>query len=316
MSVDLATAGGGIGFGCGPLGEHGFGSVDLVECRSAVMTALDGGFTFFDTADVYGRGLSEQQLALALGARRSEATIATKGGVRLDHKNQSYYDSSPAWLEEALEASLRRLDTDYIDLYQIHYVDGITPLEESFAALEGAATRGLIRAYGVSNVTFGADIDASQWPHFLSFSFEFSLLEQAKLQDARTNWACSPAAVQISTGVLAQGILTGKYDGDSTYDDNDRRSSRQPLFRHDQWSTNMAMLDVLRAFGPSIASLAIAWSIGSGVWPDHGRRMSLVGVKSRAQLEALFEARLLLASGFDWTEIDRAAASIAEREAR
>ena len=111
--------------GC-PMGGYGWGNVQKTELVDAVRTALDNGVNYFDTADTYGLGQSEMTLAEALGADRKRVVIQTKFGVRQGEKG-TFYDNSPEYIEEALDASLKRLNTDYIDIYTLHYRDGRTP---------------------------------------------------------------------------------------------------------------------------------------------------------------------------------------------
>ena len=110
----------------------------------AIETAYDNGINFFDTADTYGLGTSEKTLAKALGSRKNDVVIADKFGVRVEN-GHTFYDNSPEWIEKALAGSLQRLGRDYIDLYQIHYRDNVTPIESVVEALEGLKEKGYIR---------------------------------------------------------------------------------------------------------------------------------------------------------------------------
>ena len=112
--------------GC-PMGGYGWGDTQENELIEAVHTAVDQGVNFFDTADTYGLGQSEKTLGKALGSHRKDVVIASKFGVRIEN-GKTFYDNSSSWIKEAVEGSLRRLGTDYIDLYQIHYRDGKTPI--------------------------------------------------------------------------------------------------------------------------------------------------------------------------------------------
>ena len=136
--------------GC-PMGQYGWGEVQEKELLDAVSAALDIGINFFDTADTYGLGTSERTLAKALGTKRKNAVIADKFGVRVEN-GHTFYDNSPEWIRKALEGSLKRLGTDYIDLYQIHYRDGKTPIGEVVEELERLKRKGYIRHYGLSNI--------------------------------------------------------------------------------------------------------------------------------------------------------------------
>lgn len=120
--------------GC-PMGGYGWGNVSESELIDAVRAALDCGVNFFDTADTYGLGQSEKTLAKALSGDRNKAVIATKFGVRVEN-SKTFYDNSPEYIVKALDASLKRLGTDHVDLYQIHYRDGVTPLDAVVETLE------------------------------------------------------------------------------------------------------------------------------------------------------------------------------------
>ena len=137
--------------GC-PMGGHGWGIVQEQELLDTVQSALDLGVNFFDTADTYGLGQSELTLGRALGSRRQEAVIATKFGVRVEN-HTTFYDNSPLWIRTACENSLKRLGTDYIDLYQMHYRDGHTDIATVLGVLEDLRREGKIRYFGLSNLS-------------------------------------------------------------------------------------------------------------------------------------------------------------------
>src|SRR3990167_5633663 len=136
-------------FGTDALGGHGWGAFDEAVSMGAVSRALDLGVNLFDTADCYGLGKSEQRLGRALRGKH-QALVASKFGVRIGADGRTFYDNSPEWLDEALDASLRRLGRDHIDLYQVHYWDKQRPLRETFEQLEEKRRSGKIRWYGVS----------------------------------------------------------------------------------------------------------------------------------------------------------------------
>ena len=127
--------------GC-PMGQYGWGAVQEEELLSAVSEAVENGINFFDTADTYGLGTSEKTLAKALGSRKNDVVIADKFGVRVEN-GYTFYDNSTEWIEKALAGSLQRLGRDYIDLYQIHYRDNVTPIESVVEALERLKEKGI-----------------------------------------------------------------------------------------------------------------------------------------------------------------------------
>lgn len=291
-----------IGFGCGPLGVHGFGEVDLAQCRSAVQMALDQGITFFDTSDAYGRGCSEEQLALALGSRRNSALISTKGGIRFNRDDRVIYDNSIIWLNEAIHASLKRLKSDHIELYQLHYWDKRTPLDEIFSFFERFVQAGKIGAYGISNCDL-SNKDAhffSCFPNFVSHSCELSMLYYKKLALVKSMAKKGDNIIFLATGVLAQGLLSGKYNIDSKFPNTDRRnSSKYVNFDTQTFLRSQPLLDQLidSKFPP--VALATAW-----VLRYSPKTIALVGVKSPEQLADIIKVYEVPKSDEFWTNID------------
>lgn len=231
--------------GC-PMGGYGWGQVDEHELVDAVNVALDMGINFFDTADTYGLGQSERTLGKALGSRRKDAVIATKFGVRVE-SGRTFYDNSPKWIREACERSLTRLGTDHIDLYQVHYRDGVTPVGEVLAVLEQLRSEGKIRYFGLSNLR-SADIPELEGykGSFLSFQNQYSLacrdFEQ-EILELTQRLEMTP----MTWGSLGQGILTGKYDKNVTFGRDDRRSrSVYVNFYGEKLLKNMEIVGCLR----------------------------------------------------------------------
>ncbi len=246
--------------GC-PMGGYGWGKVEEQELVNAVHAAVDAGVTFFDTADVYGMGSSETTLGKSLGSRRDGVVIASKFGVRVEN-GRTFYDNSPQWMQQALEGSLRRLGTDCIDLYQIHYRDGKTPLEEVVAGLERLREQGKIRYFGLSNV-FAADVVeiAPLASHFVSFQDEYSLAcrkHEADMQQVAGRLNLTP----LTWGSLGQGVLTGKYNRESCFGKDDRRSRDIYVnFHGEKFRKNLDIVEAMRpmaeAHGKSLAATAI-----------------------------------------------------------
>lgn len=252
-----------LAFGGCPMGRHGWGDVSKQGFLDAINVALDSGLTFFDTADTYGLGEGERTLGEALGRRRDDAVIATKFGVRVEG-GRTLYDNSPQWINAAVRASLQRLNTDYVDLYQIHYRDGVTPLEDVVATLSDLRDRGLIRHFGLSNV--GLDDAAELAPaghRFVSFQDEFSLANRTHETDINA-LSRSYRLTPLTWGSLGQGILTGKYDAATRFDANDRRS--RPVyvnFHGAKLDHNLRIVEVLREIthevGQPVPAIAIRW---------------------------------------------------------
>src|SRR3954468_4824883 len=209
-----------VGLGCNNLGRPGTGSESPEGAAALVGAALDAGITLFDTADIYGGrfGLSEELLRPPLPGRRDEAIIATKfGHSSVPGDRLAWQDKgSRRYIRLAVEDSLRRLGTDWIDLYQLHRPDPHTPIGETLAALDELVREGKVRYIGSSNLTGWQVVDAD-WTarragteRFVSAQNEYSLLER-DVEDE-----LGPACEHVGVGLLpffplAPGLLTGKY---------------------------------------------------------------------------------------------------------
>ena len=231
--------------GC-PMGGHGWGNVQEQELLDAVNAALDNGINFFDTADTYGLGKSEETLAKGLGNRRHQAVIATKFGVRVGNQG-TFYDNSPEWIRTACENSLRRLNTDYIDLYQIHYRDGKTPLPEVMGTLEDLQNEGKIRHIGISNLT------RKDLPELLPYAGKFATLQNQyslatrDLEEDILELAKVLNLTPTTWGSLGQGVLTGKYDRSAAFGTDDRRSRQIYVnFHGEKLEKNLQIVDVVQ----------------------------------------------------------------------
>jgi aryl-alcohol dehydrogenase-like predicted oxidoreductase len=231
--------------GC-PMGGYGWGDTQETELIDAVHTALEQGITFFDTADTYGLGQSEKTLSKALGTHRKDVVIATKFGVRVAN-GKTVYDNSPEWIEEALDASLERLVTDYVDLYQVHYRDGKTPLGVVVETLEEMKKIGKIRYYGLSNVHHSDIEEITPYVEkFVSFQDEYSLAcrkNETDMIELSDKLKMTP----LTWGSLGQGILTGKYDKTTKFEANDRRSRDIYVnFHGEKLLKNLEIVEVMK----------------------------------------------------------------------
>lgn len=253
-----------LGLGGCPLGGHGWGKVSDCDSVRAVQTALHTGITFFDTADVYGLGHSEKILSRALGQFRHEVVIATKFGVRWDDQGQIVKDISPAYLRQALEASLQRLDIDSIPLYYVHWPDGNTPVEAAIEELAKCRKEGKIQAIGVSNFSVDELRRASAITDIACIQLQLSLLNRNALsyQDvlAETNTSL------ITWGSLAQGLLSGKYNADSLFESGDRRN-RYEDFSDEKLKENLKVVEIVKQVADrkkkTPSQVAIRWLLDS-----------------------------------------------------
>ncbi len=232
--------------GC-QLGGYGWGKVLEEDLLKAVRTALDYGINFFDTADTYGLGKSEETLGNALRDRRSEVVIATKFGVRIEN-GRTFYDNNPEYIEKAAEASLRRLHTDYIDLYQLHYRDEKTSMKEILGAVEKLKAKGYIRYFGLSNLSNKDITELKQYTgQFISLQNEYSLAcrkHEKELLQASEVVEVTP----ITWGSLGQGILTGKYDFHSSFGPDDRRHRDIYVnFHKEKLEKNLEIVEEMKA---------------------------------------------------------------------
>lgn len=274
--------------GC-PMGGYGWGDVQEQELIDAVHTCLEKGINYFDTSDTYGLGQSERTLSKALGEHRNEVIIQTKFGVRFS-KGGTSYDNSPEYIEEALEKSLRNLNTDYVDIYVIHYRDGKTPIADVVGKLEELKQKGKIRYFGLSN--YHGDEVKELIPFkdkFVCCQDEYSLACRKNEQDLLTlseEFGFSP----LTWGSLGQGILTGKYTKGALFASNDRRSRDIYVnFHGDKMLKNLEIVEAMRpmakAHGVSVAAVAIRF-----IMDKLKDSVVLVGAKRPAQVLGNVEA--------------------------
>lgn len=282
--------------GC-PMGGYGWGAVQETELIDAVQTALDNGINFFDTADTYGLGQSEITLGKALGDRRKDAVIATKFGVRAGN-GKTFYDNSPEYIEQALDASLKRLGTDYIDFYQVHYRDGITPISAIAETLDRMKEAGKIRYYGLSNISMKDYEELAPYKgQFVSFQDEYSLACRKNESDMLA-LSDKLSMTPLTWGSLGQGILTGKYDKTNVnFDSSDRRSRDIYVnFHGEKLIKNLEIVETMRpiaaAHNKSVAAVAIRFILDH--IPDS---VVLCGAKRPAQILSNIE-------GSDWELTD------------
>ncbi|PIR01129.1 MAG: hypothetical protein COV66_03020 [Nitrospinae bacterium CG11_big_fil_rev_8_21_14_0_20_45_15] len=253
-----------LGMGCCPLGGHGWGKINEREMENAILYSLGQGVNLLDTADVYGLGESERRLGKILKRRRESAVISSKYGVRQDSSKKTFYDSSTHWGEQALEASLKRLDTDYIDLYFLHYWDGVTPLEEIYSWLELKREQGKIRHWGVSNLSHEKLAECKGYSGMSAFTYEYSLIhrehEATILNNCEENkW------IFFAWGSLGQGMLSGKFDSQTCFDESDRRSRLvYKNFHGERFKQNLKFISQAKQClqnypGRTLAQLALRW---------------------------------------------------------
>lgn len=277
-------------------GKRMWVGIEDTETIKAIRSAFDAGITTIDTAEVYGDGHSEQIVAQALSDVRSQAIYATK--VFANHLK---YDQ----VLEACDRSLKNLQTDYIDLYQIHWPAGtfkseIVPIEETMKALNYLKQQGKIRAIGVSNFSRVQLAEASQYGRIDSLQPPYSLFWRQVEQDAM------PYCIQNNISILAysplaQGLLTGKFGKDHKFDPADNRAKNK-LFQGENYEHAILALEKLRPIAQrhhtSLGNLAIAWLIAQP------QAQAIVGARNTEQAVANAKAGDIHLSADDLQEID------------
>jgi aryl-alcohol dehydrogenase-like predicted oxidoreductase len=281
-----------IAFGTWQLGGE-WGPTDTGAAKDAIRRAADMGVTLFDTAQGYGFGQSEELLAAALEhLPRQEVVIATKGGLRPEGAG-IVRDASAAWIRQGVETSLRALDTDYIDLYQVHWPDPATPFEETAEELGKLVADGKILHVGVSNFdvdqmeVFSATlpVETLQPPyHLFRREIEADVLPYTSATDIGV----------LVYGPLAHGLLSGHLTTDSVFDPGDWRS-KSPVFHGDSFERNLRAVDRLRELandelGVTLAQMAVAWTLH-----NPAVHVAIVGTRNPGHIaEALAAADLVL----------------------
>jgi aryl-alcohol dehydrogenase-like predicted oxidoreductase len=253
-----------VGLGCNNFGMRN----DAEQTRAIVHRSLDEGITLFDTADIYGnRGASEEMLGKALGERRRDAVVATKFGMAMGD-GPYLRGGSRRYIMAACEASLKRLGTDYIDLYQIHQPDPETPQNETLEALNDLVRSGKVRYLGSSNFAAWQAVDAHWIARAKDLVPYVSAQNQYNLLDRRIERELVPACRQFGVGILpyfplASGFLTGKYRRGAEPPKGTRLSLVQRLAKQTLTDENFATLEGLdkfaRAHNHTLLELAIGW---------------------------------------------------------
>ncbi|WP_367159845.1 aldo/keto reductase [Kozakia baliensis] len=267
-----------IGLGCNNLG----GRIDFAASEAVVHQALDEGITLFDVADVYGRrdayaGASEEALGQALGNRRAEIVLATKFGMNMSPEADAAARKSGAsrrYIIEAVEASLRRLKTDWIDLYQLHTADPHTPLEETLRTLDDLTRSGKIRYAGVSNLPAWQVADAWHIAKREGYAGIVSCQDELSLLSRKAVTTLLPALRHFGLGLLpyfplASGMLTGKYRRGEAPPENSRLAAWTYLGERygteENWVLLEGLSEVAASFGRSLTELAFGWLLSIDV---------------------------------------------------
>ena len=288
-----------VGVGCNAFGAR----IDEDQTKAVVDAAIEQGITLFDTADSYGDGASEELLGRALGTRRESVLVATKFGMG-DHDAEHFgAHGSRRYVRRAVEASLRRLGTDYIDLYQVHRPDPITPIDETLDAMSDLVTEGKVRYLGSSNLSAWQVADAdwvartAGYHRFVSAQNEYSLYNRAAEDELL------PACERFGIGVLpyfplAYGLLTGKYRRGEAAQAGSRLEAQAKRLENADWGRIEALQAFADARDISLLTLAVG---GLAAQPAVGS--VICGVTRPEQVVANAEAGLWQPSEHDVADL-------------
>jgi aryl-alcohol dehydrogenase-like predicted oxidoreductase len=300
---DLTTSA--VGFGCWEIGGS-YGHFEEDEAIAAIRRAIDLGITLFDTARGYGYGQSEQLLAKALGARRRDVLVVTKGGLVPRPGNRPRRDSRYQSILDDCEDSLRFLATDYLDLFLIHWPDPATPFEETARALNDLVAAGKTRYVGVSNFHPPLLRQARALAPIITNQVGFNLF------DRRWERQMFPTAAELGVGImaygpLAHGLLTGAFTPDTVFAENDWRRNGvlfgQSLFKGEHFARNLDVVDRLKAVAArketTLPRLALAWVLSN---PQVA--VALTGARNPGEIEDNVEALAVELTPADLAELD------------
>jgi aryl-alcohol dehydrogenase-like predicted oxidoreductase len=292
-----------IGLGTWAIGGAMWGGSNDAESIQTIQHAVDVGINLIDTAPVYGFGHSEEIVgkALADGGRRDKAVLATK--VALEWADGKVFrNSSPARIRKEIEDSLRRLRTDRIDIYQVHWPDSTVPIEETAEAMLGLQREGKVLALGVSNFSPQqmeawrrvAPLHSTQPP--------YNIFER-EIESDVLPYALKQKLIVLSYGAICRGLLSGKMSTARKFEGDDLRLN-DPKFLKPRFSQYLAAVDLLAKhaetnYGKSVLAFAVRWIL------DRGETMTaLWGARNSAQLDQVEEAFGWRLSADDYTAVD------------
>jgi aryl-alcohol dehydrogenase-like predicted oxidoreductase len=276
-----------IGLGTWAIGGWMWGGTNVDESIQTIRGAVERGITFIDTAPVYGFGRSEEIVGMALaGGLRERAVIATKVGLEW-RNGKVWRNSSPARIRAEVEDSLRRLRTDYIDLYQVHWPDPLVPIKETAAALARLLKEGKVRAIGVSNYSSSQMEEFREVAPIHSVQPPYNLFER-EAESGVLPYAARHNMAVLCYGALCRGLLTGTITNATQFTGDDLRRN-DPKFQEPRFSQYRAAVESLdryarQRYGLSVLALAVRWVL------DQGSTIALWGARRPAQLDPVADA--------------------------
>ena len=303
-----------LGLGCMGM-SYGYGPApEKQEMISLIRSAVERGITFFDTAEVYGPFANEELVGEALAPVRDQVVIATKFGFKLSPSGEQIgVDSRPAHVREVAEASLKRLNTDTIDLFYQHRVDPDVPIEDVAGAVKELIQEGKVRHFGLSEAGVQTIRRAHTVQPVTALQNEYSLWWRKPEEEVL------PALEELGIGFvpfspLGRGFLTGKIDENTTFDSSDFRN-KVPRFTPEARKANQALVDLLATIAArknaTPAQLALAWLLAQRPWI-----VPIPGTRKLSRLEENMGAVAVELTAADLREIDEAASNITVQGAR
>ncbi|MEV6318573.1 aldo/keto reductase [Streptomyces sp. NPDC051776] len=315
-----------LGLGCmGMSWGYAEGQRNDESSVQIIAEAVDLGVTFFDTSDVYGDGHNERLLGKGLAGRRDEVVLATKCGLVVDDlaTRAMHRDGRPERVRAAAEASLRRLDTDVVDLLYLHRVDPDVPLAETWGAMAGLVEAGKVGRLGLSEVSIAQAAEAHRQHPVAAVQSELSLwtreplgrpgdeLEGLPVAENMVGWCARNDVAFIPFAPLGRGFLTGAYTSPDQFEQSDFRAS-SPRFQDEALTANGRIVDVVRAVagrhGATPAQIALAWTLAQG---EHV--IPVPGTKNSRYLRENAEAAALRLGEEDLAELDGVPEAVGSR---
>lgn len=298
-----------IGFGCWEIGGT-YGRVDEGQFRRAVEQAIESGITCFDTAEAYGMGVSEQALARALGGRRRDVSIVTKFGVGYDEM-PTRRDSSRARVMASIEKSLQRLQTDFVDVYLVHWPDSEVPFDETMRALDDIVQQGKARYIGVSNFRLAQIETCMRLRRIDVVQYGWNMFDR-RMQAEIFPYCTAQQIGVMAYGSLAYGMLSGTFHAGMRFEESDWRSRGgmlgnlnlfRTLFGPEHFPHNLAAVEELSGlaakYGKTLPQFALCWVLSN---PAVGT--ALVGFRDPAEVSENLGALGWAISGPDLAEVD------------
>jgi aryl-alcohol dehydrogenase-like predicted oxidoreductase len=298
-----------IGFGCWEIGGT-YGRIDEARFQRAVRQAIDDGITCFDTAEAYGMGVSEEAVGRALGARRRDVSIVTKFGVGYEEM-PTRRDSSRQRVMASIEKSLHRLQTDYVDVYMVHWPDPATPLDETMQALDDVVRQGKARYIGVSNFRLPQIEAAMRLRRVDVVQYGWNMFDRR--MQAEIFPYCSAQQIGVMAyGSLAYGMLSGTFHAGMQFEESDWRSRGgmmgnlnlfRTLFGPEHFPRNLEAVEDLKRLAArcdkTLPQFALRWTLSNPVVGT-----ALVGLREPAEVSENLGALGWTISTADMAEID------------